>query len=141
MRLKARGQMTIELMAMLPAALVVALVAVNGALFFSECAAFDRTFRSAVNTFAVSPAAGQGVSESCALIQGAVGALHASDHVDVSVSSSGIEGGVVTFTGTLAFHPTLFGAGPLTGAFGVSFPALSHRAEISVAVYRPGVII
>lgn len=135
------GQMTVEFVVMFPVALVIALVAVNATLFFSECAVFDRAFRSAVCTYAVSPAAGQSVGESCALVSAAVEEACAADNLSVSVETSGTEGSIVEFRGVLRFAPTLFGAGPLSGAFGVSFPELSHQEAISVCAYKPGVIV
>lgn len=135
------GQMTVEFVVMFPAALAIALIAVNATLFFSECAVFDRTFRNAVCTYAVSPAAGQSLGESCALVSAAVEEACDADNLSVSVEASGTEGSVVEFRGVLRFAPTLFGAGPLSGAFGVSFPELTHREAISVCVYKPGVIV
>ena len=43
-----RGQMTVELLVVLPVVLIVAVVAVNALTFFGDCAAFDRVARNAV---------------------------------------------------------------------------------------------
>ena len=52
---KARpGQMTIEFVIAFPVALIIGFTAINAMLFFSECAAFDRLFRSSVYTYASS---------------------------------------------------------------------------------------
>lgn len=135
------GQMTVEFVAMFPVALVIALIAVNAALFFSECASFDREFRSAVCAQAISPGYGRSVEQSCAVIEGQLAEAYSEEHLAVSVSSEGTAGGMVKFTGELAFFPTLFGKGALTGAFGVSFPPLRHTTALSVDVYKPGVIL
>lgn len=136
-----QGQMTVEFVVMFPVALVIALVAVNAILFFSECAVFDRVFKTSVTSLAVSPAYGQSIDQSCSEIQHALEETAASDYVDVSVSSSGVQGGLVVFQAELSFSPTLFGSGALTGVFGVSFPALLHTSQMTVEVYKPGVIL
>lgn len=137
---KMPGQMTIEFVAMFPVMLVIALTAMNAVLFLSDCAAFDRVFRNAVCTYAASPAYGQGPEQSSALVQAAVEEEFTEENLSVSVSSSGVEGGIVSFSGKLSFEPTLFGKGKLTGAFGVSFPALSHESKLSVSAYKPGAV-
>lgn len=141
MKIARSGQMTVEFVAMFPVALVIALTAVNAMLFFSECASFDREFRSAVCTQAVSPKYGQSVEQSCAIIEGQLAETYSEEHLAVTVSSEGTAGTTVKFTGELAFSPTLFGKGALTGVFGVSFPSLRHATSISVDVYKPGVIL
>lgn len=135
------GQMTVEFVIAFPVALVVALVSVNALLFFSECASFDRLFRSAVCTYGASPAYEQDVLESCALIKGSLEGSFSRENLQIEVTSSGVDGGLVTFNGALTFQPTLFGMGPLSGAFGVGFPFLSHQEQITVDVYKPGVLI
>lgn len=140
-RKRSSGQMTVEFVIAFPVALVVALVSVNAVLFFSECASFDRLFRSAVCTYGASPAYEQDVSESCALIKGSLEGSFSRENLQVEVTSSGVDGGLVTFNGALTFQPTLFGMGTLSGAFGVGFPSLSHQEQITVDVYKPGVLI
>lgn len=135
------GQMTIEFVVMFPVAIAIALIAVNAVLFFSECASFDRVFSGAVNTYAASPAYEQGTDQSCGLIRSELEGAFAADNLSVEVSSSGQDGGMVEFRGVLKFQPTLFGSGQLSGAFGVSFPALQHESKLSVSAYKPGVIL
>lgn len=135
-----KGQMTIEFVIAFPVALVIALVSINAVLFFSECASFDRLFRFAVCTYAVSPAYEQSVEQSCAYISEELSAEFSEENLSVEVSSSGTEGGLVTFRALLNFQPTLFGNGTLSGVFGVSFPPLKHQEEITVDVYKPGVL-
>lgn len=133
--------MTVEFVIAFPVALVVALVSVNAVLFFSDCASFDRLFRSTVCTYAASPAYEQDVSESCALVKSSLEDDFSRENLQFEVTSVGAGGGLVTFQGTLTFQPTLFGRGALSGAFGVGFPALSHQEQITVDVYKPGVLI
>ena len=135
------GQMTIEFVITFPVALVIALVAVNAVLFFSECAAFDRSFRSLVCVYAPSPAYEQGIEQSCAKVSEALGNEFNSENLEIEVSSSGSSGELVEFRGTLKFLPTLFGSGSLSGVFGVSFPPLTHQEVIVVDVYKPGVFL
>lgn len=134
------GQMTIEFVVAFPAMLAVAFVAVNAILFLSDCAAFDRVFRDSVCTYAASPAYEQGVSESCALIETSLCDSLSRENVSYRVSSSGVEGGTVTFSAQMRFSPTLFGKGSLTGAFGVSFPPLCHEEHMVVSAYKPGLV-
>ena len=129
-----------EFVVAFPAMLAVALVAVNAILFFSDCAAFDRVFRNAVCTYAASPAYEQGVSDSCALIEAQLRDSMARENLNCQVSSSGVEGGTVTFSAQMRFLPTLFGKGTLSGVFGVSFPPLCHEERIVVSAYKPGLV-
>lgn len=135
------GQMTIEFVVVFPVALVIALIAVNVVLFFSECAEFDRSFRSAVCTYAPSPAYGQDVDQSRAYITNVLRQEFAAENIQIEVTSKGVSGGSVEFEGELVFAPTLFGSGTLSGAFGVSFPKLSHSESLVVDVYEPGVFL
>ena len=135
------GQMTVEFVVMFPIALVIALVAVNASLFFSECASFDRVFRSAVCTYAASPGYGEGPDACATKVQETLSQTHDASHLTTSVATSGVEGGFVSYKGTLTFKPTLFGSGPLEGAFGISFPELIHVSCMSVLAYKPGVVL
>lgn len=136
-----KGQLTVEFVVIFPVALLVALVAVNVTLFFSECAAFDRVFNTSVTTLAVSPGYGHSLAQSCSDIQNVLQDGVESDFTEIEVTSSGVQGGLVTFQAELIFSPTLFGAGTLTGVWGVSFPKLVHKAQMTVEVYKPGVVL
>ena len=96
-----RGQMTVELAAAFPVLIIVAVIAVNALAFFSECAAFDNVFRDAVRVHATSPAAGQGIEQSSALVQTALSAAFDAENEAVRVSAEGVSGGHTRFTGTL----------------------------------------
>ena len=135
------GQMTIEFVIAFPAALIIGLIAVNALLFFSECASFDRSFRSLVCTYASSPAYEQGTDQSCALISESLSDEFSADYLQVEVTARGVSGELVAFEGKLQFTPTLFGKGTLPGVFGVPFPPLSHAESIVVDVYKPGVLL
>lgn len=135
------GQMTVEFVVCFPVLLVVALIAVNSILFFSECASFDRDFRNSVCAYASSPGHNQTVESSCEKIRESVVSNCLKEGIDITVTSSGVEGGLVEFSGELAFSPTLFGMGNLTSVFGVQFPKLTHSKHLVVDVYKPGVVL
>lgn len=141
MNTKSSGQMTVEFVIAFPVALVIALCAVNVLLFFSECAAFDRLFRSLVCTYAASPGYEQTVEQSCARIQEALETEMSADYLEIEVQATGGSGGLVTFQGELQFTPSLFGRGSLKGAFGVVFSPLVHYVSLTVDVYKPGVFL
>ena len=135
------GQMTIELAAVLPVALTVALLAVNALTFFGQCAVFDRVAHEAVRIHAASPAYRQGAAQSCALVEADIMAALGSENVDVSVSYSSAAFDLDCYTATLEYSPTLFGMGLRSQVFGVSMPRLIHSTDYVVDSYRAGVII
>lgn len=135
------GQMAVEFMVVLPVLLVVALIAVNALSFFSECAAFDNQFRQAVCTHAVAPAYGQDATGGVALVQASLNGAYTRDNQSVEVVCAQVAGGITKFTGTLTWHPTLFGMGLRSQVFGVNLPALKHSATLSVSCYKPGVLL
>lgn len=135
------GQMTVELAVAFPVLIIVAVIAVNALTFFSECSAFDNAFRDAVRVHATSPAAGQGTEQSSALVQTMLAQAFDESNESVRVSVEGASGGHVRFSGTLEFHPTLFGLGLKSSVFGVGLPPLSHGVSIVVDCYKPGVLL
>lgn len=140
-RLGARGQMTVELAVALPALIVVAVIAVNALTFFGDCAAFDRVARDAVRVHAVSPAYGQGVEQSCALVRQEVEGTMGRDNLDVEVSHAAVGPDFDEFRATLSFSPTLFGMGLRSEVLGVPLPTLRHEAVYVIDAYKPGVIL
>ena len=100
-----RGQMTVELAAAFPVLIIVAVIAVNALAFFSECAAFDNVFRDAVRVHVTSPAAGQGIEQSSALVQTALSAAFDAENEAVRVSAEAVSGGHTRFTGTWSTCP------------------------------------
>jgi len=135
------GQMTVELVVVFPVLIIVAVIAVNALLFLSECAAFDRVAKDAVRVYATSPAYGQGVGQSSALVDQAIKARFDKDYLSSSVTTTGEAFGHVTFTAELVFSPTLFGMGLKSSVFGVSLPTLHHSVTMTVDTYKPGVLI
>ncbi|MEG0015198.1 MAG: hypothetical protein RR747_01335 [Gordonibacter sp.] len=138
---RAGGQMTVELAVVFPVLLVVAVVAVNALLFFSECAGFDRVARDAVRVHATSPAYGQGLEQSRALVAATIEQAFDRPFVDARVAVEGAKGGCVRFTATLEFSPTLFGMGMRSSVLGVALPHLEHSVSMMVDPYKPGVLL
>ncbi|MEG1098291.1 MAG: TadE/TadG family type IV pilus assembly protein, partial [Raoultibacter sp.] len=68
-RLRETGQMTVEFAVVFPVLIIVAVIAVNALLFFSECAAFDRVARDAMRVYAASPEYGQTPDQACARVR------------------------------------------------------------------------
>ena len=136
-----RGQMTVELAVVFPVLLAVAVIAVNALLFFSECAAFDRVAREAVRVHAASPACGQGLEQSCALVSQTVEQAFDRPYVGTRVAVEGTAGGHARFTATIEFSPTLFGLGLKSSVFGVALPHLEHAVSLTVDPYKPGVLL
>ena len=142
-RLDEQGQMTVELAVMIPVLVIVAVIAMNATLFFSECAAFDRLARNAVRAFATSPAYGEGATQSCDAALGAIEegmGIAEKEYLEASVSVMDESLGQKRFRATLRFTPTLFGLGLKSSVFGVSLPKLEHSTELVVDVYKPGVL-
>ena len=135
------GQMTVEFAVAFPVLIVVTLITVNALLFLGECSAFDRVFRNAVCTYGASPSYEQSTENTCALIRAELEHAFDKEHLEVEVTSSGVSGSLVNYQGTLSFQPTLFSQGALTSVFGVSFPRLTHVAQLSVDAYKPGVLL
>lgn len=139
--MRERGQMTVELAVVFPVLIVVAVIAVNALLFFSECAAFDRVARETVRIHATSPAYGQGVEQSCALVSETLDQAFDKPYVETHVAVEGTAGGHATFTATIEFSPTLFGLGLKSSVFGVVLPHLEHAVSLTIDPYKPGVLL
>lgn len=135
-----RGQATVGLVAVLPVAIIVAAIAVNSLLFFSECAKFDRVARNAVRVCAASPAYGQGLDQSIAAIDAMIEEAMG-DGVDCQVGASGSGAGFTSFTATMSYEPSLFGLGLKDEVLGVALPALRHEVSLSVDSYKPGMLL
>lgn len=135
-----RGQMTVELLVVLPVVLIVAVVAVNALTFFGDCAAFDRVARNAVRLCAASPAYGQDAGRGAEEIRAVIEEALVRDNLAVGVEVSGGVLGHVTYTATLAYAPTLFGLGLRDEVLGVRLPRLEHRVSLTVDPYKPGML-
>lgn len=134
------GQMTVELAVMVPVILAIAVIATNACLFLSECAAFDRAALDAVRAEATSLSFGEREEDACARVREALEREFDRDFLSVEVGCEGAEGGMVEYTATLRFRPTLFGLGFRSEFFGVELDGLSHEASLAVDPYRPGVL-
>lgn len=135
-----RGQMTMEFMAMLPIMIIVACIAVNAVLFFSECAGFDVQAKNAIRTYATSPGYGETGAAAGPRIQSVLEEELSDDATSVSVSSSSQDGGMVRFDATLEYAPNLFGMGLRSSILGVPLPHLRHTTSLVVSPYKPGVL-
>ncbi len=135
------AQMTVELAVVFPVLLLIAVIATNALLFFSECAAFDNAFREAVRISATSPAYGQTVEDSSLMIERKLQDSFNKDFQSVTVLVEGVSLGHSRFTGTLRCNPTLFGIGLKSSFFGVALPSVSHSVSLTVDGYKPGVFI
>lgn len=135
-----RGQMTVELLAVLPVAIVIALVAVNAMTFFGECAAFDRAGRNAVRLCASSPAYGQSLADSVAQVQELLDEQMSAENLSCETSVEQDLLGHALFTLKLTYRPTLFGLGLRDQVLGVELPALEHTKSIAIDTYKPGML-
>ena len=135
------GQMTVEMAVAFPVLIVVAAIAMNAVLFFSECAQFDRLARQAVRVHATAPAYGANAATSCAAVEQELKAAFARPYVQVSVARAETALGFDRYTATIEFSPTLFGMGLRDQVFGVPLPHLVHEVSYTVDTYKPGVLI
>ncbi len=135
------GQATVELAVAFPVALVVAVIAVNAMLFFSDCASFDRVAREMVRIHATSPAYGQQIEQSKAKIEDGLAATFNRSNLSSRVSVEAVDGGHVRFSATLEYAPTLFGQGMRSSVLGVSLPHLEHTEQLTVDCYKPGMLL
>ena len=139
-RLGSSGQATIELVMVLPVAIAIAAITVNACTFFGDCAAFDRLASDAVRVYATSPTYGQDVSRDVASIASALERGLARDNVGVAVSAAEHDG-LMEFSLSMAYQPTLFGLGLRDSVMGVPLPRLSHCVLMTVDRYKPGVLL
>lgn len=139
-RLADAGQATIELVAVLPVLLLVALVVSNAVEFMGHCAALDRLAPQAVRVCAASPAYAQDAQDSRALVEAELASAFPNENVEVSVAVESVAGGLLEFRARLDFSPTLFGMGLRARMFGMELPSLSHTAVFAVDPYKPGVL-
>lgn len=135
------GQMTIEFVVLFPVMLIIAIIAFNSVLFLSECAAFDRIFRESVSMLAPSPASDESSDRIGAQVEGNLDCFTQKAYLSCSVSASGRSDGMVVYSGTLFFTPTIFGAYPLRSVFGIALSPIEHTAQITVDTYKSGVFL
>lgn len=135
-----RGQMTVELCMFLPIAIIIAVIVVNAAAFFGDCAKFDRVARNAVRVHAASPTYGQVGSGSSSMVREALETEFSADNLSCEVTVSSDHLGFDTYEMTLAYKPTLFGMGLRTEVLGVPLPSLQHTSRLTVCPYKPGML-
>lgn len=135
------GQMTVEFAVAFPVFVIVAVIAVNALLFFSDCAAFDRLARDAVRICATSPAYGQSIDGSIAMVKETLEESFPRDNLSIEVVAEGASSGHMRFIATIRFAPMLFGLGLKSSVFGVELPALEHSAAMTIDPYKPGVLL
>ena len=131
--------MTVEMMVVLPVAIIVAAIAVNALVFIGDCASFDRSARNAIRVYATSPTYGAHAGQSQASIAASVQAEVESAFERVFVSYEGMGGGLTRYTVTLDYAPNLFGLGVRDSVLGVDLPHLRHSTSLVVDTYKPGV--
>lgn len=130
-----RGQSTVELVIAIPVMLLAAVIAYNALVFFGDCAAFDRTFRNAVRVYAASGLA-QDNQAAVRITQAVEGQV---DEACTVRTTAGVAGfGLVQYTATLEYTPTLFGRPFRTEFFGVRLAALTHHCSLTVQPLRTG---
>lgn len=135
------GQTTVELVVVLPVAIMMALVVVNALTFFGTCASFDRVTRQAICTYGAAPDADRGIDGVMAQVQQEIEAAVGSPNVSVAVQAQGQALGLMRFTARLDYRPTLFGVQLRDRVFGLVLPPLTHEIELVVDMYRPGVLL
>lgn len=133
--------MTVELMAVLPVAIIIAVVAVNALSFFGDCASFDRLARNAIRVYATSPPYGGNAAQSQASVLGSLQSQVEDEFRKVSVSREAMGGGLARYTATLEYAPNLFGMGMRSQVLGVQLPRLRHSTSLVVDPYKPGVFL
>lgn len=135
------GQMTIEFVAFFPVMLIIAIIVFNSILFLSECAAFDRIFRESTSVLAPSPASDESADHICAQIETGLDRFTQKTYLSCDVSANGRSDGMILYSGTLFFTPTIFGAYPLRSIFGVALSPIEHTTQITIDTYKPGVFL
>lgn len=135
------GQATVELMVVLPVAIIVGVIAVNALLFISDCAQFDRLACQAVRACVPSSAHHVGVDAACGQVQSVLSESFSTERLSTSVSAESISGGHVSVTACLDYSPTLFGMGFRDQILGIDLPQLHHEVSLTVDRYHPGVVI
>ncbi len=134
------GQAMVELAIVLPVIIIIAVIAVNALTFFSQCSAFDRTFKQIASTIGTSPGYGKDIGDTKALLETTLEEKFNNEFLEFEVSVNAVSGGFQEFKGQLKMHPTLFGMGLRGEVFGVPLLTLNHEQRIVIEVYKPGVI-
>lgn len=148
-----RGQMTVELAAVMPVVIVVALIVANVVRFCCLCATFDRVALDAIVSQGVAPSGDQSeevaVGEVRSAIEDALG--DPSCAVEVTAEPVGAQerragrvsvsfaASLTRFTCTLRFHPWPASLS-ICGVSMGDAAQLTHERSLVVDRYRPGVV-
>lgn len=147
-----RGQMTVELVCVMPVILVLVVIVCDLMVYLGDCARFDRLAPQAVLVHAASPGADEyGASTQAREIQGELSqAMEASGRCSVSVQVSGVlgatggEGSLLSFIPRPQSYACTLSCTPWplqNGVFGFSPAQLTHTRTYVVDPYRPGVLL
>lgn len=134
------GQATVELAVVLPAAIIVAVIAVNALTFFGTCASFDRVARQSVCAWVAVPEANMDVGDAATYVRDELERAVGASNIAVSVSAEHAAGGLTKVVARIEYQPTLFGLGLRREVFGVSLPPLVHEVALAVDAYKPGIL-
>ncbi len=148
-----QGQMAVELAAVIPVMIILALISVNLLVYMSDCTRFDRLAEQAVRTEAVSPSYTEyGAKSSEQRIKSALEEQFASaDYIQIEVESSDravfsdsleVGDGLIfsliptyrEYTCTMTFTAPFFP----NGVFGLSLPTTTHTCTLVVDPFEPG---
>ncbi|MDO4536742.1 MAG: hypothetical protein Q4B54_01160 [Coriobacteriales bacterium] len=147
-----RGQMAVELAALIPVIVVVALIVYNLGCFLVVSASFDRVAKDAVIAHAVSPAGQASTVSAVDQVRSCVEeALGPRKNCEVEVSAervgSSSQGSMLTispfltkFTCVLIYHPWPSSFSLAGVSMGAPL-ALRHERSLVVDCYRAGVVI
>lgn len=128
-----KGQMAVELCAVIPVVMVIAAIVFNALTFFSYCAQLDREFRNATRVWVVAPPSSMDLHSAVEQLDYQVWFDPEGENPAISFAYEVDGGGLVTVTATMEYRPTLFGLQTRQELFGVRLPALSHTAQMTVA--------
>ena len=135
------GQMTVELCAFLPVALVIAMILFNSMSFLGQCEEFDRSARNAIRAYAVSPEYGQTKDVSLQKISGEIESQFDDPNVTCTVEARSEYQGIDVYQASMKYRPTLFGLRMADEILGVPLPALNHSTTLAVSAYKPGMLL
>lgn len=146
-----QGQMTVELAAVMPVAIVMFVAVVSILRYVACCATFDHVALDAVVAYGTSPAGSTLTDNACSEVRQTIEEALDSSSCEVAVSatkamSDGTPGHLtinpllVTYTCTLTYRPGV-GTVSIAGAEFQSPVALTHERTFVIDRFRPGVVI
>ncbi len=136
-----RGQATVELAAVFPVVLIMAVIVINIVNYLGICASFDRAFPQQVRVFTASPSYGFNQGDVVAAVQTALLDHYGREYSSLVVTVSEDAYGNSKFSGSFEYEPTLFGLNFRSILFGIELPSLRHETSFALNCYRSGVIV